>query len=141
MKYNPDDSIGFLLNRTNTRAKNELLQVLKPYDLTPEQWGLLKRLWDQDGVSQKYLAERTSKDQPTTARILQKMERKGLIERRSSPDDARVLLVFLTDRGRNLEEELIPLVGGVLSRALSGFTEGEVEDLRRMLNRIFHNLG
>lgn len=141
MNFSLDDSIGFLLHRTDTRAKNELMQTLKPFDVTPEQWGSLNRLWEQDGIPQKELAARIFKDQPTTARILKKMESKGLVTRQVDPDDRRVYLVFLTDKGRDLKEKLIPLAVIVLIKALKGFEKEEIEQLRGMLNRIHRNLG
>lgn len=140
MKYVLEDSIGFLLSRTHTRAKNELLQALKPYNITPEQWGLLTRLWEEDGISQKELANRIFKDQPTTARILEKMEKKKLIARQPDPVDGRVSLVFLTEKGRSLRNKLISKATGVLEKALQGFSDAEVQQLKKMLNRIFHNL-
>lgn len=140
MKLVLDDSIGYLLHRTNMRAKNELLQALRPLDLTPEQWAVLNRLWEKDGIPQKELAARISKDQPTVARILKKVQNKGLINRRADSVDKRVTLVFLTDKGRELEGKMVSLVQRVLGKALKDFSQKEVQLLRTMLNRIYHNL-
>jgi len=57
--------------------KNNLLHKFKDYDITPEQWAVLNRLWVRNGISPKELAELTSKDQPTTngATAIADMER------------------------------------------------------------------
>ena len=41
------------------------------FDMTPEQWAVLNRLWEKDDVTQNDLAERTFKDQPNIGRILE----------------------------------------------------------------------
>lgn len=134
------DSLGFILNRTNTKLKNALIQSFKPYDITPEQWGLLKHLWEQDEISPKHIAELTFKDQPTTVRILEKLENKGLIFKEVNPDDNRSYFVYLTDRGRELKSILIPLAQKKLSKALTGIDKQDVQKLIQLLNRIYENL-
>ncbi|AQS58162.1 MarR family winged helix-turn-helix transcriptional regulator [Desulforamulus ferrireducens] len=140
MQFSIEDSLGFIMNRTNTKLKNELLQRLKPYDVTPEQWAVLNRLWEREGLSPKELAELTSKDQPNIARILDKLEKKGLITRQTNPDDNRSFLIYLTDRGRELKDELIPLALAVLNKALRGIEQEQVKELKLLLNRIYTNL-
>ncbi|MBK5262088.1 MAG: MarR family transcriptional regulator, partial [Peptostreptococcaceae bacterium] len=71
-----EQNLGFIISRTNTKIKNNLAKALKPYNITHEQWPLLKWLWVQDGISQKELSEKSFKDQPTTARILDKLEQR-----------------------------------------------------------------
>ncbi len=140
MHFNIENSLGFLMNRTNKKMKNEFLQNLKPYDVTPEQWALLNRLWEQEGISSKELAELTCKDQPNIARILDKLEKKELILRRPNPSDNRSFLLYLTERGRQLEEELIPKALSTLEKALEGIEKEQVEKLKLVLNRIYANL-
>lgn len=135
-----NDSLGFILNRTNTKLKNALIQCFKPYDVTPEQWGILKRLWEQEGISPKCIAELTSKDQPTTVRILEKLENKGLLFREVNLDDNRSYLIFLTDKGRELESILVPLAEERLNDALTGIDKQDVQKLFQMLNKIYENL-
>lgn len=140
MQFSIEDSLGFIMNRTNTKLKNELLQRLKPYDVTPEQWAVLNRLWEREGLSPKELAELTSKDQPNIARILDKLEKKELITRQTNPDDNRSFLIYLTDRGRELKDELIPLALAALNKALRGIEQEQVKELKLLLNRIYTNL-
>jgi DNA-binding MarR family transcriptional regulator len=49
MNFKLDESLGFILNKVNTKLKNELLQRLKEKDVTPEQWAILNCLWEQEG--------------------------------------------------------------------------------------------
>src|SRR3954468_23146823 len=77
-------------------------------ELTPEQWIVLVQLWEKDGQSQSALSERTLRDRPTMSRILDTMEKSGLVERRVDEHDARSRLVRLTRTGKGLQEKLVP---------------------------------
>lgn len=140
MKFIAEESVGFIINRTNQKLSNYLTRRFKPYDITPEQWGVLNRLWVKDGISQKEISEITYKDQTTLTRILDKLERKGLITRQTSPDDRRVFLIFLTAEGRSLEDILVPIAYEVLGEALKGISEEEIKQLKVLLNKIFMNI-
>ncbi len=140
MKYILDESLGFIINRTNQKLSNYLTRKFKPYDITPEQWGVLNRLWEKDGISQKEISEITIKDQTTLTRILDKLETKGLIKRQTSPDDRRSFLIFLTDAGRSIEDILVPIAYEALDDALQGLSGEEIKQLKVLLNKIFVNV-
>ncbi len=135
-----DNSLGFIITRTSTRYKNELGRRLKPFDVTPEQWVALHRLREQDGLTQKELADRIFKDQPTITRILDKLERKQLIRRSASPEDRRIFRIHLTDRGGNLLEQLMAVSLQVRESSCQGVTERELAELKATLNKIWSNL-
>jgi len=135
-----DSSLGFIMARTSTRYKNELGRRLKPYDVTPEQVVTLRRLREEDGLTQKELADRIFKDQPTTTRILDKLERKQLIRRSDSPADRRAFRIHLTDRGRVLLEQLMTVSRHVREEACRGITERELAALTATLDTIWSNL-
>lgn len=140
MDFTLDDSLGFIVNRTNTKLKNELLRQFKPYDVTPEQWAVLNRLWERDGTTPKEISEKTFKDLPNTARILEKLLRKKLVVRQPDPADRRSSRVFLTDRGRSLKGVLVPIAQDVLDRATRDIGADSVKELKQLLNKIYSNL-
>lgn len=140
MFYDLNDSLGFLLNRTNTRMKNNLLHKFKDYNVTPEQWGVLNCLWVQDGISPKNISKLTSKDQPTTVRILAKLEDKGLILRKTNPEDNRSFSILLTKKGQELKNLLIPLAYEVLNKAAVGIEENKMAITKEVLNQVYKNL-
>lgn len=140
MDFIVDDSVGFIVSRTDAKMKNYLHQKFKSLDITTEQWGLLARLRVETGISQKELSDKSCKDQPNITRILDKLEEKGLIRREANPDDRRGFLVFLSESGARLRKKAVPIVQASLSQALKGFTEEETTLLKTLLNRIFDNL-
>lgn len=140
MKFSLDDSLGFILNLANTRMKNNLLHHFKEYNVTPEQWAILNRLWEKEGLSSKELAELTSKDQPTIVRMLSRLERKSLIIRQVNPEDSRAYIISLTNEGRAIKVKLLPLALEALNKAIDGIPKEELEVTKAVLNKIIKNL-
>lgn len=140
MEFRLNDSFGFILNKVNTKLKNELLQRLKEHDVTPEQWAILNCLWEQEGITPKELADLTFKDKPNTNRILEKLIRKGLVVRKAHPVDKRAFQMFLTESGWALREQLIPQVKQLLAKAAAGIEPDKVAEMKKLLNQIYDNL-
>lgn len=140
MNYVFEDSISYLINRATVKIKRDMSNRFNNYDITIEQWALLTRLWQNDGISQTELSRRSSKDLPTVTRMLLKMEKKGLISRRVDPDDSRSTLIFLTNEGKDLEDELDAIAYEIEVKALKNIKIDDVELLRDVLGRIIANM-
>lgn len=140
--FSLDQSLGFVVNRTATCMRSQLMADFEAhgFDITSDQWLVLNRLNEEDGISQKELAIRVYKDKTNTARIIEIMERKGLIERRTDAEDQRQRLVYLTAQGSSTYQHLIPIVRAALQRAQEGFSDEEISQLISTLNRIYYNL-
>lgn len=136
-----DASLGYVINRTAIRLKHELHQAFKTngYDVTPEQWAILNRLWDHEGLSQVELADLTFKDKPNVTRMLDVLERKQLLYRQRDDHDRRAYKVYLTEEGRLLKEKLIPLAEKVLERGQRNLSAEDIEFLQEKLNLIHNN--
>jgi DNA-binding MarR family transcriptional regulator len=101
-----DNSLGRLIYFTAQELSNFAEKVLKPYDLTLEQFHLLKSLPADSGLTQRQVGEIVNKKPANLTRILDRLESKELMVRRSNPGDRRATLVFLTDKGRMLVEKV-----------------------------------
>jgi DNA-binding MarR family transcriptional regulator len=100
----------------------------------------LNRLWEEDGLSQVELAERTFKDKPGTTRILNLLEKKKIVVRKPDESDGRVLRVFLTKTGRDLKEKLIPCAEEVLAKSGQNLSTEQITHFKQILHRILDNL-
>lgn len=140
LAYNLDDALGFILHRTSLRYRCEMGRRFKECDITTEQWAVLRRLREKDGLTQKELAERLLKDQPNLTRMLDKLQQKGLIRRMDNPNDRRAFFIHLTPEGDTLLEKLTPLAIDVTNEALRGITSQETALLKTLLNRVWQNL-
>jgi DNA-binding MarR family transcriptional regulator len=87
-------------------------------DLTPRQLAILVAVAENEGLSQTDLVERTGIDRSTLADIVRRMQRKGLLQRRRTKEDARAYAVKLTDEGRKVLRTAEPLARRVDDRIL-----------------------
>lgn len=116
-----------------------LTHRLKEFDITPEQLAVLIRLSKQDGINQKEIAHRAAKDQPTTARILDVLSKKGLIHKQLSPTDRRAFLVYLTNKGKDLTEQMIPIESQMIADISAGIESDQLEQFSNVLLHILRN--
>ena len=141
-EYALDKSLGHQaarFTRILLRRLNELF-VQHGLPITADQYSFLVQLWNQNGLPQGVLAEKTAKDKTTMARLAAGLESRGLIVRLPSPDDARERLVFLTDIGKKLIDEATALTRELLAEAQQGIDETQVEICREVLRRAYLNL-
>lgn len=97
-------------------------------------------LWRGDGQTQAELAEALAVEPPTITKMLQRMEGAGLVQRKPHPDDRRAQLVYLTARGKRLQQKVDRLLGQLASRAVAGLSDRQQASLRSMLGTITDNL-
>lgn len=135
-----DESLGFLVHRADLALTRSLLARFGRRGVTVEQWMVLSRLTDGDGITQRELARRNGQDPTTLTRILQKMERSGLVERGEDGEDGRALRVIVTQKGRRLQAELAPLALEGVPEVTAGMKPREVQELKRLLRLVFDNL-
>ncbi len=99
----PADSLGATLHALARVHRARLGALLAPHGLHPGQDLLLLAVWDVPGMRQSALADQLDVEPPTITRMVQRLERGGMVERRPDPVDARAHLVFPTARSRLLE--------------------------------------
>jgi DNA-binding MarR family transcriptional regulator len=97
-------------------------------------------LWDGEGRTLAELSEATFRDAPTMSRIVDSMERQGILERRADSDDGRARRIHLTRNGRALKKKLVPLVEDIVGRMVEGIDERALVTTRSALRRMYENL-
>jgi MarR family transcriptional regulator, organic hydroperoxide resistance regulator len=137
-----EEALGYWVARTYLASRAEMYRRFKRHgvELTPEQWMVLVRLWQEEGVTQSTLAERTFRDLPTMSRIVSLMEKNGLILRRRDKSDGRARLVYLSERGKSLRRSLVGEARRMVDDLLDGIPESDVAVTRRTLQRALANL-
>jgi DNA-binding MarR family transcriptional regulator len=135
-----DHSIGYLLRDTARRILSDLTTRLEPHGITLPQYYVLRELWQEEGLTQREIANRVGVLEPTMVATLDALERLGLIERVRSTTDRRKTHVQLTPAGRTMRDTLHGYAADVLENALTGISDDEIGVLRRTLQRIKGNL-
>ncbi|MFP3812605.1 MULTISPECIES: MarR family winged helix-turn-helix transcriptional regulator [Bacillus] len=133
------DLIGYLVHRTDVKMTNYFTNRLKPYGVTPEQWGIISILSHEKGTTQKELAEGIDKNQTTVVRMIQSMERKGLVKKIFNEQDRRSHHLFLTEKGDEIKKAILPVVMDAHRTVTNQLSDEEVQQLKLLLNKLFHS--
>jgi DNA-binding MarR family transcriptional regulator len=135
-------SPGFMILKASSlmNARLSWFFQVKGFNVTPEQWSVLGSLLEIDGIHQSLLGKKTAKDRHNITRMLNLLEKRGLIRRERHRTDKRLLLVYLTEEGRELTTKLVPVVTEFLQLALSGLTQSDLGQMKRTLAQIATNL-
>ncbi|HEX8992963.1 MAG TPA: MarR family transcriptional regulator, partial [Anaerolineales bacterium] len=104
--FNIEQSVTFMLSKAIQGVSAVFNEELKGHGITPRQFMLLAILWKTDGLCQTELARRAGIDKATMGGIIDRLEKAEFLERRPSPDDRRTHEVWLSHKGRCLEEDL-----------------------------------
>jgi DNA-binding MarR family transcriptional regulator len=142
LSFSLDEAIGFVAERTVRALRRALKNAFreKGFDITPYQFIVLYRLWEEEGLSQVDLAQRTVIDMPTLTRMLDVLERRELLHRTRDSEDRRRSRLYLTAAGRALQKQLPRVAEEHLARATVGISEADLEGVRDTLRRVRRNL-
>jgi len=136
----PVRSLGFQVRRCHRAFDRVLSGHLAPSGVTSGFWYFLRALWQEDGATQKRLAQLNNVTEPTAVAVLAAMERLDLIRRERNPDDRRKLNVRLTPRGRDMKAELMPTAHRINEIAGQGISPAELDTCLSVLARMSANL-
>jgi DNA-binding MarR family transcriptional regulator len=109
-------------------------------EITIEQWSVLCHLWKEDSLSQQELGTRTFRDKASITRLIDNLEKQGLVTRVASTSDRRINLVCLTETARPLQESTYHLANQTMNEALSNITKDEIETVKNVFQRVYDNL-
>jgi len=135
-----NDNIGVILATLSRQQRKRMDALLGDYGLHVGQDMLLMNVSEADGCTQNEIAECLGIQPATVTRMLQRVERNGLIERRKDPDDSRITRVYLTEEGRRQEQRLASLWENVEGDLVKGMTPIEQALLRRLLVQMIQNI-
>jgi DNA-binding MarR family transcriptional regulator len=118
-----DSSAGYLVNHLARLFARALSQRIEPLGLAPGQFMVLLALWERDGITQKTIVATLDVEQATVANTLARMERDGLIVRRSHPADARAQTIHLTRRGKSIKADAMAAAEAVNALAFTALPQ------------------
>ena len=131
------ECINFLLTTAQHTVFQYLSQRLAPYDITPSQYGILNCLWSNDGTClPRQIAELLCLETSTVSGILDRMQKKDLIDRVINPENRREILVMITPKGEALKAPVLKIIDEVNEEVLKDFSPKETEFIRKSLRQI-----
>lgn len=135
-----EDSLGYLLARVRSMLWNSVTQMtMQELGVTATQASILWMLGSGQCLAAAELARQYGIDASAVTRLLDRLEKRGLLVRLRSQDDRRVVKLRLTEQGHAYAERMPALYDEVLDKLLRGFGPDEVSLLKSMLRRMLAN--
>ncbi|HVF96348.1 MAG TPA: MarR family transcriptional regulator [Flavisolibacter sp.] len=133
---------SFITGKASTAIARRLQKKFNDADITItiEQWSVLYHLWKADGMNQQELCNATFRDKPSITRLVDNLEKLGLVRRVSDEKDRRINKIYLTRDAQALEEETMGLAEETLNEALAGVSQREIEMCKEVLQKVYDNL-
>ena len=128
-----DDCIHYQLTGAQHRVSLTLKKALEPFDLTPVQYGVLACLWQKNMHNPKEIAEFIGVENSTISGILERMEKKNLLQRSIDLNDRRYIRIDLTPESKKLEKQVLSAVEDVNKEVLKALSSSEQKQLKTFL--------
>jgi MarR family transcriptional regulator, transcriptional regulator for hemolysin len=140
MPFKIDKHTGILMKKAARLFEQVANQGLDKLGVTYAQTIFLVRLWHEDGQSQIGLAKSAGLAQPSVVRILDRMERDGLITRTRNQEDRRVFNFYLTSKAQKACQKLESQADIMHTMATSGLNKKDVDTLNNLITQVVANL-
>src|SRR5215469_630311 len=132
---------AFLLAQVGAHAASQFAERLSVLQLSPPDAGILRLLRGAGGISQQGLSTRLRIHPSRLVAILDNLEQRKLIERRSHPEDRRLYSLYLTGNGGETLEKIGQIARQHQQALLSGLTNEERDELAELLQKIADEQG
>jgi len=139
--YVLEKSLGYAMGRA-TRSLGALVNrnfAAAGYDVTCEQWSILTNLGKKNGLSQQELTGLLCKDKTSITRLIDNMENHNLVVRIPDKSDGRQKLIYLTKKGKILQEKLVGIIQNTLAEAKKSISANDLEVCKKVLHQIYEN--
>jgi DNA-binding MarR family transcriptional regulator len=126
---------GHLIRRLHQKSTQVFQQRIKQagHDITPVQFAAMDALRGSPGIDQAQVAHLIAYDRATIGGVIERLEKRGLVQRVVNRRDRRARLVSLTPAGQALIDALLPVVQRLQEDILEGLAPGEREELCRLM--------
>lgn len=136
----PALDIVYLASDVSRLFRKRFDTAARAFGVTGPQWRVLGNLKTRPGATQASLAADLEVEAITTGRMIDRLQKAGLVERRADPADRRAWLLHLTPAGDELLQRLRGTVDEVMTEVLAGFSGPDRATLVTLLERLRDNL-
>jgi len=133
-------SLPMSLLKAREAVMKKFIPHLRAHDLSPQQWRVLRALYDSEGLEMSALSECCFLLMPSLSRIVQNLEARELIKRRTSEQDQRCSIISLAEAGRKLVELMAPESEARYEHITRVFGYGKLELLYELLDELVDKL-
>jgi homoprotocatechuate degradation regulator HpaR len=129
-------SLPMLLNRSLDAIMPPYRDLFQEFGVTEQQWRVLRVLWEQKHLTSAQISILTLLPSPSLVGILDRLEKKELVKRLRSSSDRREINIIITDKGRELQSEVMPKVKKIQDQIKVILTDPEWRELNKSLEKI-----
>lgn len=121
----------------HTCFTNHYINKMNLYQGQPR---MLMLLWERDGLTQSEIVETLELRQPTVAKTIERLQKKGILFTRADTSDKRMVKVYLTPKGYDLKEEIMLIFEDMAKKMLKGFSLQEKDEFINYMKRVQKNI-
>ncbi|MCX7283380.1 MAG: MarR family transcriptional regulator [Novosphingobium sp.] len=133
-------NVAFLSSDVGRLFRKRFAAAARPFGVTGAQWRMLVLIQREPGINQGAVAGWLEVEPITAGRMVDRLEKLDLVERRHDPADRRQWRLHLTATATDLMQRMAPCAQAVISDAVTGFTPAEQDQLVGLLGRMRMNL-
>ncbi|MCB5357926.1 MarR family winged helix-turn-helix transcriptional regulator [Vibrio lentus] len=135
-EFDRQNSFGWMINVVANKASKDFDIELKQHGLSLALWPTLMCLWEEEGITQRDIAAKSKVENSTTTRTLDKLEKLELVERRADPNSRRSFRIYLTEKGKALEEQLVPIPIRLNKELMNELDAEEQQQMIKLLQKM-----
>ena len=135
-----EDRFIFLISKVCQKLITNLQNAFSEsgVEVTPIQVMLLFFLQKNDGSSLTQISHGLMLENPTVTGLIDRLEKSGYVKRTDHPNDRRVYLVYLTEKGRKVANKALPIVKNLNEQIKGGYSKEEIENFKKVLVGAFN---
>ena len=137
-----DDNLIYQIGEISRLVHKRVTEIFdeRKFDVTVEQFGILAMLWYEEGVKQQDIADKLKRNKATITRIIENMMKRNLIVQIPDQLDKRNKLIYLTQKGKLLQKEMVESSGMVYYQVLNKIDAKEISVVLEVLKQMKINL-
>ena len=135
-----EDRLIFLISKVCQKLIMNLQKTFSEtgMEATPIQVMLLFYLKKKEGSSLTQISQGLMLENPTVTGLIDRLEKSGYVKRSDHPNDRRVYLIYLTEKGNRVADKALPIVKRLNKQIQEGYSKGEIENFKKVLIGAFN---
>ncbi|MEM1485050.1 MarR family transcriptional regulator [Oscillospiraceae bacterium PP1C4] len=134
--FDLDDCVAYVTCKSAKALAHRLEKRLESYDVTRVQWTAMYYVSKDELITQKKLSEKMSLRESTIVRLIDRMEKDGLLERVNSQQDKRVHNLVLTSKGDALNQKLTAVANQFKNDAIANISQEDLSTFKAVLEQM-----
>jgi DNA-binding MarR family transcriptional regulator len=128
--------LTYRIARLHQMLSVQATAILAPFDITLSNWRVLSAIWVEQVETSRQLAEKTGFDPAQISRALHSMEKAGLLRLSNNENDRRILMIEITEGGRDVLEAMLPHMKARYQALLNALEPDEIEIFLRIFDKL-----